>query len=84
MRMAEKALELGGKTLQIQEKQVVGMLANERRKIHVSMTIGWGLLILAGIAVWRGDALIALPFGLAGTATIFLRLILEKIGKPSS
>ena len=84
MSMAEKTLELSEKTLQIREKQVIGMLANERRKIHGSMTIGWGLLILAGIAVWKGDALMALPLGLAGTAIVFLRLILEKIGKSAS
>lgn len=79
--MAEKTLGLSEQHLQIEDRKATKMLANDRIKIYGSILLGLALLILAGIAVLRGDALIALPLGLAGIVAAILRPILEKIVK---
>lgn len=82
--MAEKTLGLSEQNLHIENRKTTRMLANDRIKIYGSILLGLTLLILAGIAVWRGDAYMALPLGLAGIVAAILRPILEKIGKTTT
>lgn len=51
------------------------MLANERQKINLGALLGIALLVVAGIAAWRGQGAIAIPLGLAGTFALIIRLL---------
>lgn len=82
--MAEKTLDLSEKNLQVEDRKVTNILINERKKIYGAILTSLLLLTLAGIAVWRGDAFIALPLGLAGIVAGVLRPVLEKNGKSAS
>lgn len=82
--MAEKTLDLSEKNLQAEDRKVTNILTNERVKIYGAILTSLVLLSLAGVAVWRGDAYMALPLGLAGIVAAVLRPVLEKNGRPSS
>lgn len=68
MRMAEREQ-------QIRADGQEGMLANERRKINLGTLLGIALIVVAGIAAWRGQGSIAIPLGLAGTFALIIRLL---------
>ncbi len=68
MRMAEREQ-------QIRAEGQKGMLANERWKLNLGALLGVALLVVSGIAAWRGQGSIAIPLGLAGTFALIIRLL---------
>ena len=50
-------------------------LDNESKRINSATLLGVGLIIVSGIAMWKGSALVALGTGLAGVASLFFKLI---------
>ncbi len=50
-------------------------LNNESKRIISATLLGVGLIIVSGIAMWKGSALVALGTGLAGVASLFFKLI---------
>lgn len=51
---------------------------DERRKINAALWAGLALLAAAGVAVWHGNAYIALPLGLAGPVFAMLRCLMRR------
>lgn len=51
------------------------MFANERHKVDRATIVWLGMLVVAGIATWRGYTQIALPLGLTGVGAIVLQFI---------
>ena len=78
MGLAEKSQALTEKSLQIEAHRSAGILSNERKKIHGSILLSAGLLVLAGIAVWQNNPKLALPLGLAGPLFALIRYLTRK------
>ena len=52
-----------------------GSVSNERRRIDGAIFLGAGVLAISAYATYLGQPAIAIPFGLAGIATLVLRLL---------
>lgn len=70
---AHRILAMAEKEQQIRADGQAGMLSNDRKRINGATGIGLALLGVAALAVGLGQPLIALPLGLAGTATALVR-----------
>ena len=74
---ANRLMALAEKEQQIRADGQAEMLANDRRRITGGLLLGMSLVTVAGLATWLGYALIALPIGLAGVLTAFVRQVLN-------
>lgn len=60
---------------EIQAETNRGLLQNDRRRINGQIAIALGIIAVAGLATWLGNAVIALPLGLAGFVTLWAKAI---------
>ena len=75
---ADRILTIAEKEQQIRAEAQSRVLANDSRKIHGAIFLGFSLIALAGVAIWAGHEIIALPFGLAGTLAALTRSLLSR------
>ena len=73
-----RILSMAEKEQQIRSAGQAGMIANDSRRINYAMFLGIFLLIIAGIATWNGNAVIAVPLGLAGVISTIIRYIFSR------
>ena len=74
---ADRIFRLPEKQQEIQAKTNERLLGNDRRRINGQIAIALGIIAVAGLATWLGNAIIALPFGLAGFVTLWVKTIRE-------
>ncbi len=79
---ADRIIAMAEKEQQIRANGDNAILANDKKRINFATLLGVGLLAIAGIAVWNGNALIALPLGLAGIFSTMSRYCLNFLTKP--
>ena len=72
---AERVFRLPERQQEIQAETNKGLLGNDRRRINGQIAIALAIIVVAGIATWLGNAIIALPFGLAGFVTLWIKTI---------
>ena len=77
---AERILRQAEKEQDFRHRAVKSAQATERAKTVFSFLIAAGLIVVAGIATWLGNAWIAVPLGSVGLASILLRRFLEPRG----
>ena len=75
---ADRILAIAEKEQEIRAEAQSRVLANDGRRIHGAIFLGFSLIALAGIAVWAGHEIIALPFGLAGTLAALTRSLANR------
>lgn len=69
----DRILTVMEKEQRIRSDSQAEMHANDRRRIYAATFLGVCLLVVAGIAVWKGYAITAAALGLAGSATAIFR-----------
>ena len=74
---ADRHFRLPEKQQEIQAKTNKGLLSNDRRRINGQIAIALAIIAVAGLATWLGNAIIALPFGLAGFVALWVKTIRE-------
>lgn len=74
---ADRVFRLPERQQEIQAETNIGLLSNDRRRINGQIAIALAIIVVAGIATWLGNAIIALPFGLAGFVTLWIKTIRE-------
>lgn len=72
---ADRIVAMAENEQQIRSDGQAGMLANDRRRVTGATWIGLALIGIAGLAIWMGQPMVALPLGLGGTATALVRHI---------
>lgn len=75
MAMAEKEQDLRAENQQIAKEAINGQINNERRLIDRSFLFGFSMIVVAGIAAWQSNAVIALPLGLIGSMLTLLKML---------
>ena len=70
---AQAILDMAKEEQKITTESLRGPLANERLKTWGAIWIGTGMLAVAAYATYLGNAVIAVPLGLAGIASFLLR-----------
>lgn len=60
---------------EIQAETSRGLLGNDRRRINGQIAIALATIAVAGLATWFGNAIIALPLGLAGFVFLWAKAI---------
>lgn len=78
---ADRILTVMEKEQRIRADSQTEMHANDRRRIYTATFLGACLLIVAGIAVWKGYAVTAAALGLAGSVTAIFRHLTKWIRK---
>ena len=74
---ADRVFRLPERQQEIQAETNKGLLRNDRRRINGQIAIALTIIAVAGLATWLGNAIIALPFGLAGFVTLWIKTIRE-------
>ena len=74
----DRILALAEQEQKIRNEGQAEMFANERLKVNRATLVWIGMLVVAGIATWKGYTQIAVPLGLTGIAAIIIQLI-EKL-----
>ena len=77
---ADRILTVFEKEQQMQADGQAGILDTERRRIDRATLLGLALIGIAGIATWKGAAVIAVPLGLAGVIGTLIRYLLGWLG----
>ncbi len=70
---ADRIMSMAEREQQIHAKGQNAALANDKKRINFATLLGFGLLAIAGIAVWNGNSIIALPLGLIGAVSAMFR-----------
>ena len=72
---AERILSMAEKEQQIRFEGQTKALANDSKRINRSTIISLALVVVAGLAAWKGFVAIAVPLGLAGVIASIIRLL---------
>ena len=72
---AERILSMAEKEQQMRFEGQTKALANDSKRINRSTIISMALVVVAGLAAWKGFVAIAVPLGLAGVIASIIRLL---------
>lgn len=76
---AARILGMAEKEQEIRHEAQREAIANDRRRINATTIVALSIVGVAGVATWLGQALIAIPLGLAGViGTIFRQIIVRR------
>ena len=75
---ADRILTIAEKEQQLRADAQSRLLTNDSKKINGAIFLGFSLITLAGVAIWTGHEVIALPFGLAGTLTALIQSLARR------
>ncbi len=73
---ADRIVSMAEKEQQIWADGQNGILTNDRKRINGAILLGLALVIVAGIATWKGYAVIAILLGMSGVLSSVLRQLL--------
>ncbi len=81
---ADRILSMAEKEQQIHFEGQTKALANDSKRINRSTIISLALVVVAGLAAWKGFVAIAVPLGLAGVIASIIRLLSDWFYQTSS
>ena len=64
--MAEKEQDINREAIREQIENQDKLIGNDTRRVYSATLPGFVLLVIAGLATWQGNTVIAIPFGSGG------------------
>lgn len=78
---ADRILSMAEKEQALRESHSIDHFRGMRIQVHWAGVAAVGLLVVAGIAAWFGNEMIALPLGLVGLMSLIIQMISGLISK---
>ena len=74
---AERIMRMAEEEQNIRKTDITYSFKHKQTRIRIAGFVAFSLIGVAGLATWLGSAIIAIPLGLVGLATIIIRFISE-------
>ncbi len=77
LKMAEKEQDIKWEATRGQIENQDKLIGNDTRRVYSATLLGFVLLVIAGLATWQGNTVIAIPLGLAGIVASLLKFAID-------
>lgn len=75
---AERIMRMAEEEQRIRKTDKRNFFIHRQTQLFLAWSISIGILSVAALATWLGEAIIAIPLGIAGIASVIINLIREK------